>query len=48
MRGAWKMPEIAKLNEQVHTLFANDDRVTRDMEALRRDVQDCNRDYYLK
>lgn len=35
------MPEIAKLNEQVHTLFANDERVTRDMDALRRDVQDA-------
>lgn len=42
------MSEITKLQEQVHTLFANDERITRDMDALRRDVQDCNIDYYLK
>lgn len=38
------MPEIAKLQEQVHTLFENDNRHERDMDSLRRDVQECNRE----
>ena len=38
------MPELAKLQEQVHTLFECDARHERDMDALRRDVQECNRE----
>ena len=36
------MPEIAKLQEQVHTLFENDSRHDREMAELRKDVADCN------
>lgn len=37
------MPEIAKLQEQVHTLYQNSDRHEREMENLRRDVAECNK-----
>lgn len=36
------MPEIAKLQEQVHTLFQNDERHERELDGLRKDVADCN------
>lgn len=36
------VPEIAKLQEQVHTLFVNDERHDKELKALRQDIAACN------
>lgn len=35
--------EITKLQEQVKTLFANDERHEKELDELKDDVKDCNR-----
>lgn len=36
--------EVTALKEQVKTLFANDERIEKDLDDLKRDVRDCNRE----
>lgn len=36
------MPEISKIQEQIHTLFVNDERHERELAEVKQQVKDCN------
>lgn len=36
--------EVTALKEQVKTLFANDDRIVKDLDEVKQDVKDCNKE----